>query len=352
MKTKYTTLLTLALGLLLSNPAAATPPTNARGRALGRVAWGDTISKPGTYRLTGDISGDGTAITITADHVILDLNGHTITGDGRHVSIAELASTGILVQGASHVQIMKGTVTGFSYAIRLEAVQHSQVKNCRIVDNFRGVWIRSNSHDNQIKENEVTGHHCCGIRIGPELTVDPADGSSGNSVKDNHCSHNNDGIIVVSCHSNEIKENHLEANLAGINLVGDSNVVSENLAEANMIGIFIRRGAGNVVRENTANNNTYDGPYGGLIHAGIVLGVPAGFPGGPAYATGTHVVGNTAVGHAGPPHLRFQTDVFDNSLFPFNPGHVPTCENTWEENVFVKDNETGADFGPDDGCIQ
>ncbi len=44
---------------------------------------------------------------------------------------------------------------------------------------------------------------------------------------------------------------------------------------------------------------------------------------------------------------QFQVDLWDNSL-----GDKDQCENTWQENVFVKNNETGADFGPGAGCIQ
>ena len=105
MKAKPNALLALALGLFVANSASA---------ETFDVHWGDTLNEPnGHYRLPQDLTGVGTAITITADHVVLDLNGHSITGDGLNVSTPILASTGILVENASHVQIKKAPSPAF-----------------------------------------------------------------------------------------------------------------------------------------------------------------------------------------------------------------------------------------------
>jgi len=42
-----------------------------------------TITKPGSYKLTRDLTADGNdCFVITASNVTLDLNGHTLSGPG------------------------------------------------------------------------------------------------------------------------------------------------------------------------------------------------------------------------------------------------------------------------------
>lgn len=313
MKTSPTTLTALAFSLL------AIVSTTAKNFD---VEWGDVLDVPnGHYRLTGDLSGPfgETAITITADHVVLDLNGYCITSvleenparPGHYLTSP--THIGILVKNASNVQIRKGCITGFSFAIQFENVANSHIRDCVIGENFRGVWLRNGSVQNHIRNNLIVDHECCGIRL---------DASHHNKIQGNVCTANNEGIHVQ----------------------GDANEVRHNNADANrLIGIWVFRGADNVVRENTANDN------GGLgrVQGGIVLGLPAAF-GGPLFATGTLVMNNTALGNAGSdpssPFYTFQIDLWDTSL--------PACDNTWKKNTFVRDNETGGNYGPGTGCIQ
>jgi parallel beta-helix repeat protein len=348
-------LVAIVLGLFVAHSAS--------GKSFD-VEWGDVLDVPnGHYRLNHDLiqpdpSSVGPAIRITADHVVLDLNGYTIARTS-HGFVEN--SAGVLVQGASRVQIMKGTITGFSYGIRMESVQDSQVKNCSLINNSRGVVLWSESRNNQVKNNEISGSSF-GIMVGPQVSPTAGDGTSGNSIKQNTC-FNHFYAIYVRGDENEIKGNDTSNNVGiGVNVWGNDNLVQQNLANNNAVGILIRHGSDNEVRGNTANNNLKTAPFAG-VHGGTILGVPPAFNAGkPAFATGTLVIGNTALGNDGGspsyiplpsfPGIRVSLDLADNSLTTFYPSFLPVCENVWQQNVFNSDNDLGPGFGPGVGCIQ
>src|SRR5689334_15611004 len=74
-----------------------------------------TISAAGTYCLTTDLYvGSGTAITIQADNVVLDLNGHALAGPGGS------SSTGIYSNLHRGLRIRNGTVRNFSSGVLID----------------------------------------------------------------------------------------------------------------------------------------------------------------------------------------------------------------------------------------
>jgi hypothetical protein len=83
-----------------------------------------TISQPGHYHVRTDLTCPaGTppapAISIEANNVRLHLNGHIISGNGTGV--------GVLVNGASRVSIMGGTVTNFAFNVVLSNASDSNI---------------------------------------------------------------------------------------------------------------------------------------------------------------------------------------------------------------------------------
>src|SRR3954447_11842479 len=80
-------------------------------REPAAVTFGQEIKANTT--LDGDLSGSGgPALIITADNVVLDLGGFTITGHG-----SSAADPGILLRNVKGVTVRKGTVTGFGAGI-------------------------------------------------------------------------------------------------------------------------------------------------------------------------------------------------------------------------------------------
>jgi hypothetical protein len=84
-----------------------------------------TIKKPGTYTLAGNLSFSGTtnAITVTASNVVLDLNGHTLTGTNGYA---------IFGSGVSNVTVQNGTINGFFAGIEFESGSEELLQNLRI----------------------------------------------------------------------------------------------------------------------------------------------------------------------------------------------------------------------------
>ena len=79
-----------------------------------------TLSSSGVYCINDDLvlaGSTGTAVTITADSVTLDLNGHAL----RSKASANTATTGVAVSGHKYFTIIDGTIAGFGNAIDVES---------------------------------------------------------------------------------------------------------------------------------------------------------------------------------------------------------------------------------------
>jgi parallel beta-helix repeat protein len=286
--------LAAVLALLLgSGPAIATDVHTIPSTGL-------VIDQPGTYTVTQDLfHGDsGAAILITASNVILDLNGYTLYGNFVGVFIY-----GIVVHSAQAVTVRNGRITGFSNDIRLSSSSNSTIEN--ITASSFGNW---------------------GIQL---------DGSHGNTVQNNTSSSNFDGVRLTNSNSNTIQNNTLSGNYPGwptgrgITLGASSNnTIRNNTTNSNSIGILLFAGSSsNTIENNTANSNA---------DAGIVL-----FSG----PSGNTIRNNTALNNSFSFAGFFKADLHDSNL-------STPCANTWTGNIFVSDNETGADYGPAGGCIR
>lgn len=95
------------------------------------------ISTPGTYTLTGDLRE---SITITANNVTLDLNGHTLRGSGFGTGISSTHS---------NVTVRNGEVTGFEKGISLDsagAVHSNKVLNIDVHNcSLMGIAVGNNA---------------------------------------------------------------------------------------------------------------------------------------------------------------------------------------------------------------
>src|ERR1017187_8813881 len=96
----------------LTPPGAPTPTMKSLDQIEARTPISSvpyTISAPGSYYLTGNLAvSSGTAITITASQVTLDLNGFTLSS-----TEATPTGTGILLAGGNtDITIRNGHITG------------------------------------------------------------------------------------------------------------------------------------------------------------------------------------------------------------------------------------------------
>ena len=195
-------------------------PVGGRGVGTKLSALPTTISTPGFYYLTGDLTSAGSGITVNADNVTIDMMGFSLIGPGSG------GGSGIYMNLRSNVEIRNGTVRDFYHGI-IEANigQNHRVINVRAVGNrLEGISLAGDGH--LVKDCTVSDNEHLGIRADSGCTV------TGNTV----CHNGDDGIRVWS----------------GCTVIG--NTVYEN--EANGIRISL---AACLVDRNTAYSNNQSG---------------------------------------------------------------------------------------------
>ena len=133
-----------------------------------------TISAPGSYYLTGNLSSSGTGITVSADDVTIDLMGYTISGGG--------TGYGIYMSSRSNVEIRNGTVQGFHTGIYESSIdgEGHRVINIRAILNRFGIYLRSSG--NLVKDCTANGNVYHGIYVDEGSTV-----TNNTSNKNGNC---------------------------------------------------------------------------------------------------------------------------------------------------------------------
>ncbi len=101
------------------------------------------------YTLEEDYTANGDCLVIGSSNIILDGNGHTITGDGTGIGITAIGTTGITIKNFK--------IRGFKTSISIQDADNSIIENNDIVStNDYSKGISSVSSDNVIfKDNNV-----------------------------------------------------------------------------------------------------------------------------------------------------------------------------------------------------
>ena len=118
------------VGILMAAVAIALPPTLFARSPAGSAACGSVLMANVT--LEEDLVCSGDALTVGANGVRVDLNGHTITGSGIGV--------GITIRGRSLVVVKGGTVRGFVTGVLIAASTGVVIKESRFTENREGVF--------------------------------------------------------------------------------------------------------------------------------------------------------------------------------------------------------------------
>jgi hypothetical protein len=149
----------------LSGALAAGPTGWGGGSCREVTGFPANLSAPGVYCLSFKYIDfpltSGALITISADNVVLDLNGATLDGTPK----ASAFSWGVRAYGHSNITVRNGTIRGFNYGISLTAPlgyvtrvrpSHSfLVENVRFIEN-RTAGIEVIGYDSVIRGNYVT----------------------------------------------------------------------------------------------------------------------------------------------------------------------------------------------------
>ncbi len=230
------------------------------------------LSVPNTeYVLTSDLfsNSNDSCLSITAEHITLNLNSKTITGN----------NTGIGIQSNSnYVTIKNGKVQNFDKAILLSSVSHNTLTNLALSNSRYGAkldYSNSNnitnntlarnseglslqtSHDNSITKNTFESSILGEINYGHGVQFSD---SNRNTFTDNTARNNGrDGIYVSTSNFNTIKNNEFINNSQyGIQLtVSNNNTIANNKVNNNKVGgiYLIFNSDHNTITSNQADKN-------------------------------------------------------------------------------------------------
>lgn len=210
------------------------------------------ITQPGVYTLGSDVtynSASGAAIVIRADHVTIDLAGHSITN---LAASAGQTAIGISATNRSDITITNGTVSGFFYGVQLadqttgSAVYGGhEVTNLTVTDcTFRGIRVEGAGNtvaDCTVHDIAGTTVYANAFSAGIE-SLGPGAKITGNKVSEIHAQGTGEGLGI------SISNN-------GVGTIVDGNVV-ENVPRAAEKSYGLWVGGGSVV---TATDNTFSG---------------------------------------------------------------------------------------------
>lgn len=238
-------------------------PSHPAGAALADDLCGTTIVED--LRLDQDLTCAGNGLTVGADGIRMNLNGHVIAGAGTGV--------GILVMGRTDVSISGGVLRNFASGIRINASRDVVVKDMELRDNNDGIDCQAGCSGNTVKANAFVNNGARGIMIRGNTV--------GNIVKANTFTGNRVGILLFGSVNAIVKDNIVSTSvLAGIrvNPIATGNLVLANTITSNPSGIDFIVAAGLAASGNAFLDNTIalngcglNGPYAGNIFSGNVF---------------------------------------------------------------------------------
>jgi hypothetical protein len=241
-----------ALGALL---AAATLWVVLASGALAakqvHVSCGDTITVDTT--LDSDlIDCPNNGIVIGADDITLDLNGHTVGGNGEPVEPCprgEFCDIGVLNDGHDGVAVRDGSVSEFGVGVFIGKARHARVLGVSSSGNVLFGIVVDTSARSLVRNSSASGN------VGPDADGMGVFGSHHVRILSNSFRRNGQlGIHVAESTHILIHENVIARNPTAIELEANRNEVSSNRVSRNGNGIGIA-GNRNVVRGNHVDHS-------------------------------------------------------------------------------------------------
>jgi parallel beta-helix repeat protein len=244
--------------------------------SASHVSCGDTITADTT--LDGDlVDCPSNGIVIGADGITVDLNGHTIDGDGELEDCpeGEPCDIGILSDGHAEVTVRDGAVREFAVAVIVGGAPNNRLLHLSLTrSTFSGALI-FDSPGTRFERNTVVANGLNTDQAGVGVFSSPDSRISRNEISDNGdigvFGQEADDIVfernVVSGHPeaafliegsrNVFTRNRLTRNAEGITVGGDENVITRNHVsdvplseEGGGLGIFAAAGHDNLVTHN------------------------------------------------------------------------------------------------------
>ena len=222
-----------------------------------------TIDAPGSYYLTCNLASTSEkALTIDANDVTLDLNGHTLQGTD------PAADYGIYMNERKNIEIRNGTVRDFDF-VAIDALGSDtsdiRVFNVSVINNNYGIRLwgaTTHSGGGHIVKNCTAYEHVnSGIKVGPGSVVTHCTAhqnlngivaGKGSTVA--YCSsYKNTGTGIHTSGLSTITNNTCTENSKGIHTNNGCTVIANNACDNQGWGIYL--GSNNMVNNNCCYNN-------------------------------------------------------------------------------------------------
>jgi parallel beta-helix repeat protein len=206
--------------------------------------------------LNHGVSDCSEGVTIDADKITLDGNGHLIDGVG--------SGSGIYLDSKRGVTIKNCVVTEFSEGIRLQSCIHDTLVDNIVINNDYGIKLHYSPYNTVV--NNIANNNSHGISLdnsdNNDLTANTARGdywegihlySSDNNILTNNTANSCtlSGIMLSYCSGNTLMRNTADSN-------GSSGIVLGITSSSDLIGNLASYNSGHGILLGSSFNNTLD----------------------------------------------------------------------------------------------
>lgn len=233
------------------------------------------ITQSGVYSLNSNLILNNTAITITSSNVIIDGQGHSISGN------LTPGSVGILIYSEkselTNVTIRNITVQEFDIGIKLQNVSQSQYIESDVLSNLRSGFMIESSNSIKISEgkiknnrNDITGGYGIQILNSHHIIVNNSlvtgNGKSGKP--------NSGGITFLESTYSDLIKCQIISN-PGFGIKGDSKSDYLTISECDIVGnsgdgIIISNSRDPTIQKCTINKNKESGiEFSHVMHPSV-----------------------------------------------------------------------------------
>jgi parallel beta-helix repeat protein len=262
----FATLVFPALILILGI-VALVALSGAEAAGQGQPQCGDTITTHTTlHHDLIDCPNNG--IVIGADGITLNLNGHTIDGDGGLTADCPedvICDDGIVNDGHDGVTVAHGAVRQFALGALVAGSRHNRVLNITASDNrFPGIVI-GDSARSSVRNSSVVRNGLHTDEAGIVLFHSRHSRILNNSIRRN----GDIGLFMSRSDHNQIRDNRLRHHPeAGINVEGgDRNRIGHNLLTGDGDGIIVGGNQNAITRNRVFHSRAGPQSGGNGIHA-------------------------------------------------------------------------------------
>ena len=201
-----------------------------------------------SLKLDHDVACPANGLVVAAHGIRIDLNGFTLSGAGTGV--------GIGIAGRRDVSITGGTISHFAVGVRVTNSTDVELKYLEFRENPEGIDFQAGSVGNTVKDSLFRDSITRGIML--------RSNSRENDIKNNRFVNDRVGILVFGGVDNTLKQNDVSGSgVAGIrlNVIATGNVLKENTVSSNLAGIEFLvtptgSAQGNELKNNTLLGNT------------------------------------------------------------------------------------------------